>query len=168
MTTIVEGDLTFDFPCNSEAGKYDEWAFYRNQFQPIANGSKAVDILCVEDDSAWLIEIKDYRNHPRTRVIDLADEVAIKVRDTLAGLATAAKSAYDPNERKLAKQALRKSRWRVVLHLEQRTCPHRLWPKPIDVAKLLQDFRKKRLKAVDAHPIICDQDTCHGLPWTVR
>ena len=45
MTEIEEGDLKFSFPDHCEAGKYDEWSFYRNQFQSVAGGSKAVDIL---------------------------------------------------------------------------------------------------------------------------
>ena len=85
MTEIEEGDLKFTFPDHCEAHKYDEWAFYRNQFQSVAGGSKAVDIVCVSGDTAWLIEIKDYRRHPRTKVIDIDDELARKVRDTLAG-----------------------------------------------------------------------------------
>ena len=89
MTEIEEGDLKFSFPDHCEAGKYDEWSFYRNQFQSVASGSKAVDILCLSDDAAWLIEIKDYRLHPRQKLIDIDDEVASKVRDTLAGLAAA-------------------------------------------------------------------------------
>ena len=33
------------------------------------------------------MEVKDYRANRRTKAIDLADEIALKVRDTLAGLA---------------------------------------------------------------------------------
>ena len=38
MTEIEEGDLTFSFPDHCKAGKYDDWAFYRNQFQAVAGG----------------------------------------------------------------------------------------------------------------------------------
>ena len=104
MTEIEEGDLTFSFPDHCEAGKYDDWAFYRNQFQAVAGGSKAVDILCLcladrlADRVAWLVEIKDYRRHRRTKSIDLWDEVATKVRDTLSGLAAASANANDAND----------------------------------------------------------------------
>ena len=93
MTEIEEGDLKFSFPDHCQADKYDEWSFYRNQFQSVAGGSKAVDILCLSDDATWLIEIKDYRKNPRLKLIDIGDEVAGKVRDTLAGLAAAGWSA---------------------------------------------------------------------------
>ena len=124
MTEIEEGDLTFTFPDDCEVDKYDEWSFYRNQFQPVAGGSKAVDILCVSGDAAWLIEIKDYRQHPRTKPSDIGDELASKVRDTLAGLAAASSNANSRDERALARRALQRRRWRVVLHL--RTAEHQI------------------------------------------
>ena len=71
MTEIQEGDLKFSFPDHCEVGKYDEWSFYRNQFRSVAGGSKGVDILCLSDDAAWLIEIKDYRQQSETE----ADEI---------------------------------------------------------------------------------------------
>ena len=43
MTNISEEGVTFCFPDNCEAGKYDDWAFYRNQYQSVAGGSKAID-----------------------------------------------------------------------------------------------------------------------------
>ncbi len=171
MTTIVEGDLTFSFPESCRASKYDDWSFYRNQFQPVANGCKAIDILCVEGDISWLIEVKDYRRHPRTKTIVIADELAIKIRDTLAGLASAAKVANDEDERLRAQQSLaNRRRWRVVLHLEQPATPSILWPIVIDRAKLLLKLRTKKLKAIDAHPIICDRARLHNIPvpWTVQ
>ena len=169
MSTIVEGSLTFDFPANCRASKYDDWSFYRNQFQPIATSSMAVDIVCVTADTCWLIEIKDYRQHPRTKTIDIVHELATKVRDTLAGLASAVQNSNNTNERQLAGKALaKKRRWRVVLHLEQPATHRKLWPKPIDTAKLLQKLRTKTLKGVDAHPIVCDRNSiAYGIPWTV-
>lgn len=169
MTAITEGALTFSFPVGCQASKYDDWSFYRNQFQPVANGSKAIDILCVEGDKSWLIEVKDYRQHPRTKAIDIADELAIKVRDTLAGLASAAKKANQAHERQHARQALANRRWSVVLHLEQSATARRLRPRAIDTAALLQKLRTKKLKAIDAHPVLCDRNNLpHNIPWTVR
>ena len=168
MTEIEEGDLKFSFPDHCEAGKYDEWSFYRNQFQSVAGGSKAVDILCLSDDAAWLIEIKDYRQHPRQKLIDIGDDVASKVRDTLAGLAAASANANSPDERGLARRALRRRRWRVALHLEQPNAGSRLRPRPFSVPDVWSKLRKK-VKAVDAHPVILDRETRRpGVPWTVQ
>ena len=168
MMEIEEGDLTFSFPDRCRAGKYDNWSFYRNQFQSVAGGSKAVDILCLADGITWLVEIKDYRRHRRTKSIDLCDEVAIKVRDTLSGLAAASANANDADEKTLARRALEMCRWRVALHLEQLNGASPLWPRgAIDPASMKSKLRKG-LKAIDAHPTVVDRQSSHPVPWTVR
>ena len=68
--------------------KYDETHFYRKHFQHCA-ASKCVDLVAFNTDTnepLWLIEIKDYRAQRRTKTQDLCDELAQKVRDTLANL----------------------------------------------------------------------------------
>ena len=168
MMEIEEGDLTFSFPGPCEAGKYDDWSFYRNQFQSVAGGSMAVDVLCLADGVAWLVEIKDYRQHPQTKPSDLCDEVARKVRDTLSGLAAASANANDPDEKTLACRALAMRRWRAALHLEQPNVASRLRPIAVDPASMKSKLRK-RLKAIDAHPAIVDRQRPHpDIPWTVR
>ena len=169
MTTIAEGALAFRFPAGCNASKYDEWSFYRNQFQRVANGCKAVEVLCVDNNASWLIEVKDYRQHPRTKAVDIADELAIKVRDTLAGLAAAAKCANKAGERRYARRPKKRRQWRVVLHLEQSVTSRRLQPKAIDPSTILLKIRSKKLKAVDAHPIVCDRNRIpDDVPWTVQ
>jgi len=173
MTDITEGALTFRFTDGCQASQYDNWSFYKNQFQSVTSDpTKAVDILCVKGNTSWLIEIKDYRQHPRKKLIDIADEMAIKVRDTLAGLAAPAKVANDVDQQNLARRALKTSRWRVVLHLEQSTTAQKIERNFINVANLFhKKFKSKKrlLKATDAHPILCDQHTIqhHDIPWTV-
>ncbi len=169
MTTITEGKLIFSFPSTCQASQYDEWSFYRNQFQSVAGGCKAVDILCGDAHVSWLIEVKDYRCHPRTKPTSIADELTIKARDTLAGLAVAAKVANVASEQQQARKSLRSNKWRIVLHLEQPSLISRLRPKPLDIATLLQKLRTKKLKAVDVNPIICDRTDFHKyVPWTVQ
>ena len=168
MKEIDEGELKFRFSDHCGVAKYDEWSFYRNQFQSIAGGSKAVDVVCVSDEAAWLIEIRDYRKHRRMKLSDIEDELAGKVRDTLAGLAAASANANDRDERALARRALRMRRWRVALHLEQPNVRTRLRPKPFDVASLLPKVRKK-VKAVDAHPLVLNREKSHpAVPWTAQ
>ena len=168
MTEIQEGQLKFVFPDHCEAAKYDAWDFYRKSFQSIASGTKAVDILCIAQDASWLIEVKDYRHHPRTKPIDLDDEFAEKVRDTLSGLAAASANAQDSGERRLATRALKKRRWRVALHLEQQQTGSKLRPQAINRADVLLKLRR-RLKAVDAQPLVLSrQEPGSVKPWTVQ
>ena len=168
MTEIEVGDLTFEFSDDCEATKYDEWQFYREKFQSIQDGTKAVDIVCVVPDEAWLIEVKDYRRHQRTKPSEIADEVAAKVRDTLSGLAAASANADGDDEKETAKRALRRRCWRVVLHLEQtELTDSALWPRLADDAKILQKLRS-RLRSVDAEALVVNVQMSAGhVPWAV-
>jgi len=167
MRQFDEGRLRFNFD-GADAGKYDDWRFYRNRFKGSCNGNKAVDFVYVEEDRTWLIEVKDYRRHRRTKPSELADEVAIKVRDTLAGLAAAKINADDEMERRLARRALQKANLRVVLHLEQPANPSKLFPEAVDPSKLKQKLKQK-LKAIDPHPCVVDRNSLRPeMNWTVE
>ena len=167
MQVIIEGRLTFSFPDNTVATKYDDWSFYRNQFNSAFNGTKAVDFLHVDDQITWLIEVKDYRANPRTKSVDIGDEIALKVRDTLAGLVASKFNATEAIEKDGAKKSLQRRQLRVVLHLEQPIKCSRLFPKPIDPSKVKQKL-KQLLKSVDPHPMVVDQRTLSpSMNWTV-
>lgn len=167
MKSLTEGQLQFDFR-GDDATKYDEWSFYRAEFEKSCNGNKAVDIIFVDDSETWLIEVKDYRYYPRTKSIDLAEEVALKVRDTLAGIVAAKLNANDAAEKQLARCALQKTRLRVVLHLEQPTNSSKLFPRVVDPAKLQQKLKQK-IKAIDPHPLVIDRHGLHrSMNWTVK
>ncbi|MDF3821770.1 hypothetical protein P3G55_17835 [Leptospira sp. 96542] len=159
MNNIIIGSLTFHFQNNSIFSKYDEWSFYRNQFSKISVGVKAVDIILIESNVTWLIEVKDYRHHARTKVIDLGEEIALKVRDTLAGLAAARVNANDNTEKSFSNRALKTSKINIVLHLEQPNHTTRLMPKLIDTTKVLMKL-KQLLKSIDPHPEIVN---CNSL-----
>jgi hypothetical protein len=167
MSSITEGQLTFQFPDDWKASKFDEWSFYRNQFQSVCGGSKAVDVLAIEPRvCSWKIEVKDYRQHRRTKIIDLAEEVAVKVRDSLAALVAARANASDCDERDLASAALRCRRLRVVLHLEQPAKHSKLFPRAIDPAAVRQRL-KQLIKAIDPHPLVLERARLGGVAWTV-
>lgn len=161
MSVIKVGELTFAFPDGWEASPLDEWSYYRNQFQRLGNGIrvacskcsaelvckacetpknagiKSCDIVAIWDSTVWLIEVKDFRSHPRTKAINLADEIAIKVRDSLAILFGAQISASDATEKEFARRATSCIRIRVVLHLEQPVKPSRVSPRAINTANTL-------------------------------
>jgi hypothetical protein len=165
MKIITEGKLVFSFE-SDQAVKYDDWSFYRNQLTNAFGKAKAVDLIFIDEDDAWLIEVKDYRHNKRTKPSDLAVEIAEKIRDTLAGLAVAQKNSSEAEERAFARDCMKK-KFRVVLHLEQPATGSRLFPRiaePDDLSKKL----KQLLKAVDAHPVVVDQKTIKNrLGWSV-
>lgn len=159
MSTFVEGTFEFAFPTSIGVSKYDDSPFYRNQFsrcQP-----KGVDFVAVEPSRGvlWLLEVKDYRVHRRTKPTDLGDEMRQKVLDTLAGLLTAGIYRVDGV---LAREALKCQEVRVVLHLELPKAPRNA-VNPSSIALKL----KQLLKPVCAHPKVVSIESPGNLPWTV-
>lgn len=164
---IVEDRLTFTFPTLALATKYDDWSHYRNQFNKSFGGTKAVDIIFVDQDTTWLIEIKDYRQNPRLKPIELHEEVASKVKDTLAGLVSAALNANDAGEKQFGRAAIKKNRIRIVLHLELPSTISKLFPQALNRANVLTKLRQS-VRSVDPHPAVVDKSTLHPtMNWTV-
>lgn len=192
MTSIRVEGLTLAFPEGWEASKFDGWSFYTGQFKGMQSltvpcgakdcgkllrcaacgaearaGIKAVDVLAVEGtECCWYIEVKDYRSNPRTKAIGLAEEVALKVRDSLAGVAAARINANDAGEKRMAGQALRCKRIRVILHLEQPVTPSRTRPRAIDPANVVQRLRQL-VRAIDPHPMVIETTRMQAVAWEV-
>ena len=166
MQSFPVDSLTFHFPNSWQVGKYDEWAFYRNQFYKMWNGIKAVDLIAVENGVVWLIEAKDYRQNKRMKAIDIADEVADKVFCTLAAILPAKINASDLSERNFAKDICNGQRLRVVLHLEQPVKHSKLFPRAIDPTKV-QLKLKTLIKPIDPHPKVVESANMQHLAWTV-
>jgi hypothetical protein len=163
---IVDG-FEFTFPPAWSVHKYDEWAFYRKQFQKCAGGQKAVDIAALCDSTLWLIEVKDYRLHNRTKVIDIAEEVALKSRDSIAGIFAAAMNA-DNEEKDFARNCIQCNKIRIVLQLEQPVKQSKLFPRAIDPASVRQKLRQL-LKPIDAHPLVVERSSgFNQTPWSVK
>jgi len=151
---IIDG-VELNFPDQWIVSKYDNWAYYRNQFQKIADGQKAVDILAIDtiEKILWLIEIKDYRNHRRTKLINLALEVALKTRDTLAGVFAAKYIAGISEEKDTAKKCLSVKKIKVALHIELPDNNSKLFPNSNYLTNLKMDLKSK-IKAIDPHPVV--------------
>lgn len=167
MQRITVDTLTFDFQDEWLVTKLDEWAFYRKQFQNVCGGSKAVDVLALDGNRcAWFIEAKDYRRHRRTKTIDIAAEVAGKVRDSLAGLFTAHVNSVCEKERQMANSTFGARRFRVVLHLEQPAKHSKLFPRAINPANVTQKL-KQLIKPIDPHPLVLEINHMKDVAWKV-
>lgn len=164
----VDG-IRFVFPAHWQVCKWDDEAFHR-RFQRVGGGSKACDIVALPPDGneVWLIEVKDYRNHRRTKSADLFDEVGCKVRDTLAALWAAQRNAATDAERDMAQRARRRHTVRVAFHYEPFRSASRLAPKPKkQVADALDKLRQK-VHAIDPHAVIVRTGAMAGVAWTAR
>ena len=166
MTRIIEDRLEFVFADQWQASKYDQWRFYLNRFQNVCGGAKAVDIVAVLTGSLWLIEIKDYRpGHRGDDEAELWDEVATKVRDTLAGLVAARVHSDDLAEQEIATLAVGCTRFHVVLHMEQpkkSTTAHPIY----DPARVTQKL-KQLLRGIDYQPRVVSIGDPR-FPWQVN
>ena len=168
MTAINVNGLKFSFPPNWKTVKIDDWSFYRKQFMPIRDKIKAVDLIAIAPDgTTWFIEAKDYRRHSREDSIDLGAVIVDKLFNTLAAILPAKVNANDPTEREFAREILRATRLKVVFHLEQPARPSRLHPRAFNPADIQQKLRK-RLKAIDAHPLVVEKAEMRSLAWSVQ
>lgn len=165
MRIEVDG-LTFDFPDSWKVDKYDEWAFYRNQFSKMWDGIKAVDLIAINEREIWLIEVKDYRQSQRTKPQDLSEEVAQKVFSTLAAMLPATVNASDNSECDFAREVLKGNQLHVVLHLEQPRQHSRLFPRAIDPANVELKLRSS-IKPIDPRPKVVESTNMRGLEWSV-
>lgn len=191
MVTILEGQLQFEFPDSWKVSRFDQWSFYRKQFMKLSGarsicsfcenslscpecgkknvaGTKGVDILALDENSTcWCVEIKDYR---LTRISDfgfLADEIALKVRDSLACLVAAKSNASNLEEKQLASDSLSCQRFRIVLHLEQPHPHSRLSLKESRRANIKQQL-KRLVKSIDPRPLVLEMSDLKKVCWNVR
>jgi hypothetical protein len=166
VIAVREGNLEHRFDDAWIVSKFDEWPFYLSHFQSQCADNKAVDVTARHPNGTlWFIELKDYRVHRRTKSIELALEVAVKVRDSLACIVAAAKWHSDHAHRDEARDHLEATKLRVVLHVEQPPHHSKLFPRVYDLANL-QLKLKQLVKAVDAHPVVMDLAEVR-VPWNV-
>jgi hypothetical protein len=106
--------------------KYDDTGFYRSKVERHLKQTKAVDVLGVHtSEGLLLLEVKDFRGHriankKRLSNGDLAMEVALKVKDTVAGVIGACRGGVKDFENP-GKHIVSKEKLIVVLWLEDDT-----------------------------------------------
>ena len=166
MVMVSVGALSFVFELDWAVSRYDDWTYYKRQFQKVRSGIKAVDLLALAPDKTlYLIEVKDYRNYNRTKPSELDHEVCCKILDTLAAMLPAKTNAQAGDEKAFAGGALAATTLKVILHLEQPAKHSRLRPRAIDPSSVQLKLRQ-RLKAIDPHPEVHERSRA-GLRWAV-
>jgi hypothetical protein len=168
--TLREGDLDFTFdPGWTLIRHWDREAVYAALDAQVP-GSRAVDFVGVRADpeAIFLIEVKDYRSsegHGTTRRKladdgrELADIVAEKIRDTVAGLLGAARVDRDPDWQQ-TRHALAENVW-VVLWIEHAglAADSEVYKKRSRIgAGVLEDSIQRRCRWLKAKAIVCSRD----------
>lgn len=163
MPALNIDGLIFTFPQGWQASKYDDWSFYRNQFAKQGDGIKAVDAVALSPtNTAFLIEVKDYRHPDTEKPSQLPEAVANKVLHTLAAMLPAKLHATNSGEQQLATAILGCVSLRVIAHIEQ---PRHHRP-VVDLADIKQKLRRL-LRSVDKHPKVVSMNDMNGLTWSV-
>lgn len=141
MTPLIEGALLFDFSDGWVVQKYDDHSAYRQGVERLKGrcvveidgrahviepGTKAVDFVGLWQSEIHFIEVKDFRGHRienKKRLLDgeLAIEVAVKVRDTIAGIVGAFHRSGHDEWRPFVEALARRGRPHVCLWLEEDT-----------------------------------------------
>ncbi len=145
-----EGNLDFDFGRSWKVLKYDEnGGYYKTKMAANVEPTKAVDFLCISRSQQPLLflEAKDFSlgvPH-REKFDDVPMAVAIKARDTVAGLVGGSHCASDGSDRDFFTESRRKldSPPRVVFFFSDLGTPLRRDPRR---ALQARDVLLKQLK----------------------
>ncbi len=192
MTIIVEERLVLELGPSWDVVKYDEHPLHKDGIGCLqramicreclekvvcarcgkgsGEGTKAVDIVGQRQGCLYLIEVKDFRKYRienRRRLLDgdLAVEVALKVRDTLAGLAGAVHARSSERWRAWAELMLKRPP-KVLLWLEQDRAEgdDRGRGRPLT----LKDRLDQNLQWLHPHVMVVDQHRCSLPDITVK
>ncbi len=167
MPAIKEGNLTFSFEFG--AVKFDDSAFYRRQFVRIQNNIQAVDIVAVDNETAYLIEVKDY-THPDTENLTLKElirTIISKILLTLSAILPMKNNANVRAEKMIAEKFSRADRISVIFHMELPPPRRTLRQSAFNIQNLQIQLRRK-LRSVDPHLKIVSASNSEGLPWRVE
>ncbi len=158
------------------AFKYDDASFYRNgperlkgNLDGVTQGTRAVDVVALHATAGLLLlEAKDFRgyriaNKKRITNREIAVEIALKVRDTVAGLIGAARQNVLEFDAAAIKAAFNRGKDLViVLWLEDDTSKDaRVWKQQLDL--ITQDMKSK-LSWLDAKFYVLSLSVPNRLP----
>ncbi len=164
--TLREEDLDFTFDATWQVcSQWDKEAAY-NDLKGQASGSKGVDFVGLRAGALYLIEVKDYRtserqSSTREKLADagdpLADIVAGKVRDTVAGLVGAARMGRDPAWKACSESLVGRPLW-VVLWIEHADVDAVLAKRAkVGAAVKILPNLKKRCRWLTPHVTVCSR-----------
>ncbi|MEY4243342.1 MAG: hypothetical protein RLZZ245_927 [Verrucomicrobiota bacterium] len=153
MTQAYQEDrIRFEFPDGWEVLRPEKASYYTRRFQSFAGGCKEMDFILFDPVNRvlWFLEVKDYTTNPRIKKQCVFEEIAEKIRDSLA-LLLAGSVREDPSNggvRSFMDVCAIPNAIKIVLHLEQPLKPSKMFPGVKIEADATQKLRAK-VKAVD-------------------
>jgi hypothetical protein len=172
--TFTEGSLSFTFPDSWLLCRPQDLAFYSRQFQSFCGGCKEIDFIAYDPltKTLWLLEVKDFRISGRLKPTSLHEEMAEKVRDTLALIVSGGLSSMSHDDpatttlKGLWTHIRRAANVRVALHCEQPKHRSKLFPCIANLSNIADQLRRS-IRAVDPRAIVMNDNSVPGVPWTV-
>jgi hypothetical protein len=149
MTAIREGHLEFAFGSTWEVLKYDkDGAYYRTLMAKNVEPTKAVDFLCLSGNQPLLmLEAKDFSLGvpDRTKFDQVPMAVAVKARDTVAGIVGGCHNDPDRSAQRFFRRSYERlaKAPRVIYFFEDLATPVR---RPAQRKLIMRDVLLKQLK----------------------
>lgn len=149
--TVVVEDMLFTFPGDWEVEDFDSWYGQGHGTKPLTDkpfNAKDCDLLALEGDRLWLIEVKDYTYPGKKIDPNLPRDFALKVFHTMARLVA---NAYfgTHHKQEFCKRALRVEQIKVALAVEARGNKTTLYKALADLNDLVEaECRKMKIARV--------------------
>ena len=165
--TFNEGFLAFAFDNGWRAEKYDKHYDFRRKIGKLQS-TKAVDFIAFDGAECLFIEVKDFRTHRIDNKLrlsgPLAQEVALKVRDSIAGIIGATRCSCTPETWAPFAQSIAnpKKQLKVILWVEDDTAWNPwVWRQK---ASVLTNVLRKQLAWLTTRVIVMNLQTSGGVP----
>lgn len=111
---LVDGTY-FRFPQNWQVAIFDKWPQYGATTDI---GLKGCDVLALDGNDLWIIEIKDYTYDGAKQPEDLHKTVGLKAAGTMGLLYALTRSAADSSAKDFAIKCSSSTRIHLALHIE--------------------------------------------------
>jgi len=167
---MKEGNLKFDFPTFFNVIKFDDSIYYRNHFEKIQQGIKAIDILAINNHENYMIEVKDY-THPDTKPLNQTQLIESIIKKFIFSLSAIYPMSYISTvdeEQKIAKNFLENKILFLIFHIEIPPPRRNLRQSNYNLSNLQLTLRRKLFSITHKTNIkVVSKSNLNNLPWNV-
>ena len=163
-----KNELTNQEKFNKICKKYKKKEFKKELSQICPKSISAVDIIAYDKDTAYFIEVKDYRN-PRSEEKNLNNLVLTVIKnclDSYAGVMSM-KFSKKPSEQTIAKEIINKEKIEFILHIEiprdNTNFDREVWN-----LEGIQDLIEKKNNFSYRIRVVSMDNLPKSLPWSVK
>lgn len=161
----VDGSI-FSFPAGWEVEKFDEWPGYRKVAKHPLN-AKGCDLIAINAERAWLIEVKDYTYLDARIPGDLSAQVGRKYFDTLATVHALAN--WDRGDHgDFSRKFLKCETVKASLVIELPDGGRRFDALNPALMGIYDDLKRVTKKIGITNPVISNSYVAGSVPWGIR